>query len=137
MAPSTTLPPALQHAIDSLRQAMISGDRIGLGKWASESLMFGHASGRFETRQEYIEHLVKKPYTEIALREQRVMLVDDLAIVHQAVRRARDQGPERVKEMAIWRLENGQWVLVARQTTDAIPLETQSCTELFSCRVNT
>jgi hypothetical protein len=121
MTTSTQAPPALQEAIESLRKAMIAGDRAELAKWASESLMFGHASGRFETKQEYIDFLAKKPWAELAFSDQRVTLVDDLALVHQAVIRARDKGREKVKEMAVWRLEKGRWALLSRQTTN-VPL---------------
>ena len=108
----------VKEAINALLKAITSNNLDELGRLTADELTFGHASGRAETKQEFIGSRVGKQaaYADIVPSEQRVALIDNVAVVHQALTRTRPNGHSDVdKEMVVWMLRNGQWQLISRQ----------------------
>ena len=113
---------AVTAAVESLRKAMIAGDRSALDKLSADELTYGHSSGRLETKAEFIEALAsgKSGFTAIELSDQSVRIVDNVALVRHvfnAVRRNAPAGDDKMKLsiLTVWLQKNEQWKMVARQ----------------------
>jgi ketosteroid isomerase-like protein len=113
---------AVSAAVESLRKAMIAGDRSALDKLSADELTYGHSSGRLETKAEFIEALAsgKSGFTAIDLNDQTVKIVDNVALVRHvfnATRRNAPAGDDKMKLsiLTVWLQKNEQWKMVARQ----------------------
>jgi Domain of unknown function (DUF4440) len=108
---------AVEKAVESLSQAMISAERAELARWTAEELIYGHSTGRKETQQEFIEGVIKSPFAEIISSDRTVTVIDNVALVYQTIMRTKPGGkPGGMKELLTWMLRNGQWKLIGRQT---------------------
>ena len=109
----------VKEAIQAFLKAYASNNLDEVRKWSAEELTFGHASGRAETQQEFIAGLAggkTTSYADIAPVDQRVTLIGNVAVVHQAIKRTRSDGRTRMdKEMVVLMFKNGQWRLISRQ----------------------
>jgi hypothetical protein len=115
---STTVS-AVQEAVEALNRAMVSGDRAELDKWTAEDLIYGHANARRENKQQFIAALAgaDSRFAEIVASDRTVTLIDNVALVYQAIERTRPGGnPSNMKDLGVWMLRGGQWKLVARQS---------------------
>ena len=74
---------AVSSAVDSLRKAMVAGDKAALEKLSLNELSYGHSSGRLEDKAEFIATLTngKAGFTAIELSDQTVNVVDKVALV--------------------------------------------------------
>ena len=53
---------AVRKALDNLNKAMIAADKAALEAVLSDQLVFGHTSGRVETKAEFVSNIIaKKP----------------------------------------------------------------------------
>ena len=109
-------------AVETLRQAMISGDRAALQPLVSEALSYGHSSGKVETRTAFVDALAsgQSDFVEINLTEQTIAVSGKTAIVrHRLAAKTNDagKGPGTVNlaVMLVWVKENRAWKLLARQ----------------------
>ena len=110
---------AVKEAIQSFLKAYASNNLDEVRKWSSGELTFGHASGRAETQQEFMKGLAggkTTAYSDIVPVDQRITLIDNVAVVHQTIRRTRTDGLTRMDtEMVVLMLKDGRWRLVSRQ----------------------
>ena len=113
---------AVSAAVESMRKAMVEGDRSTLGKLTADELSYGHSSGRLENKAEFIETLSngKSGFTAIELSDQTVNLVDNIALVRHVfngTRRNAPAGSEKMKLsiLTVWLQKQEQWKLLARQ----------------------
>jgi ketosteroid isomerase-like protein len=111
-------------AVESLRKAMIAGDRTLLDKLTVAELSYGHASSRMETKAEFIDALVsgratgKSGHTAIELTNQAITVLGNTAIVrHDLAGTRRDgAGVMKLRILQIWMEQpDRQWKLIARQ----------------------
>ena len=108
-------------AIEALRIAMLAADRAALERLTDDELVYGHTSGRTETKLQFIEGLVsgKSGYSEIVVTGQSIKVIDHVAVVHQAWDALRSNAPpgDRLKlaALSVWLRRSGQWKLLARQ----------------------
>ena len=115
----------IQTAIDNLKNAMVSGDRLQLDKIASDKLSYGHSGGHIEGKSEFIEKIVsgKSDFVSIDFTEQTISVVGKNAIVrHQLSAVTNDNGKPgnvRIKVLLIFLKEKGQWKMLARQAIKA------------------
>ena len=108
-------------AIDALRIAMLTADRPALERLTDDELVYGHTSGRTETKLQFIEGLVsgKSGYSEIVVTSQSIKIIDDVAVVHQTWDAVRNNAPPgarlKLAALSVWLRRSGHWKLVARQ----------------------
>ena len=110
---------AVAAAVESLRKAMITGDKGTLEKLSAAELSYGHSSGRIESRGEFIEALVsgKSGFTAIELSDQTVNVVDQIALVRHVFngKRKADGGNMKLSILTVWLERQNEWKLLARQ----------------------
>ena len=112
---------AVAEAVEALRKAMLDADRTALADLTADELIYGHTSGRTENKSQFIDGIVsgKSAFSEIALSDQTVNVIDNIALVHHILNGARSNAPAGVKIklaiLSVWLRRQGQWKLVARQ----------------------
>lgn len=112
---------AVAAAVESLRQAMISGERGALEKIAADQLSYGHSSGKVEDKAAFVEAIAsgKSDFVTIDLSEQTITVSGDVAIVrHKLSAETNDGGKPGTVKLAIltvWKKEGKAWKLLARQ----------------------
>jgi hypothetical protein len=110
---------AVAAAVESLRKAMIAGDRAALDKVSMAELTYGHSSGRLENKAEFIEALAsgKSGFSAIELSEQTVNVVDRIALVRHVFVGTRRKEGDRMKLaiLTVWMQQQDEWKLLARQ----------------------
>ena len=106
-------------AVESLRKAMVEGDRAALNKLTDEELTYGHSSGRLEDKSQFVEALAsgKSGFSAIELSDQTIKIVDNVALVrHGFVGTRKKEGDQlRIMVLTVWLRRQEQWKLVARQ----------------------
>jgi ketosteroid isomerase-like protein len=108
-------------AVETLRKAMIDGDKKQLQALAAEGLSYGHSSGKIEDKATFVETLAsgKSDFITMDLSEQTISVAGNTAIVrHKLQGDTNDNGkPGSVKlgVMTVWQKQNGKWKLLARQ----------------------
>ncbi|HWE21005.1 MAG TPA: nuclear transport factor 2 family protein [Hyphomicrobiaceae bacterium] len=110
---------AVSAAVETLRKAMIAGDRAALDKIAAAELSYGHSSGRLENKAEFIEALAsgKSGFSAIELEGQTIKVLDKIAMVRHTFHGTRRKEGDKVKlyTLLIWLQQQDQWKLLARQ----------------------
>ena len=105
--------------VESLRKAMIAGDRAALDKLALPELTYGHSSGRLENKAEFIEALAsgKSGFSAIDLSDQTVNVVGNVALVRHVFNGTRRKEGDKMKLsiLTVWMEQQNQWKLLARQ----------------------
>lgn len=108
--------------VEKLRVAMgHRPDGAALGQLVMDDLSYGHSGGRVQNKSEFIGTLVsgESDFLSIALSDQTIKVLQDVAIVrHTLAAVLNDTGkPENVtlKILMIWKKQDGQWRLLARQ----------------------
>lgn len=117
---------AVFEAGEKIRQAMIDGDKITLERLTSDSLSYGHSSGRVESKIEFIENLVsgKSDFVTIDLTEQTISITHNIAVVRHVLTAATNDGGKpatvKLKVLLIFEKEKNQWRLLARQAVKLV-----------------
>lgn len=108
-------------AVEKMRLAMISGQKADLDKVASESLTYGHSSGKLQNKAEFIDSFLTKAsvFTAIDLLDQNIKVDGNTAIVRHILSGvtadAGKPGTVKLGIMLVFVKEKGQWKLLARQ----------------------
>lgn len=111
----------LEARVEQLRTAMIDGNAQQLKELSASELNYGHSGGHVENQAEFIEKIVsgRSDFVTIELKDQHIQIVKDVAIVrHTLVATTNNQGKPgevNIGVMLIWKKQNGQWKLLARQ----------------------
>jgi ketosteroid isomerase-like protein len=109
------------EAVESLRKAMISGERKALETIVANELTYGHSNAKIEDKKAFVEAFVSgaSDFTTIDLTEQTITISDNTAIVrHKLHAETNDNGKPGVANLAVllvWQKQQGQWKLIARQ----------------------
>lgn len=117
---------AVAAAVESLKQAMVSGERAALEKIADEKLSYGHSSGKIEDKAAFVEAIAsgKSDFVSIDLTEQTISVSGDVAIVRHKLSAATNDGgnPGTVKLaiLTIWKKQGKEWKLLARQAVKVV-----------------
>ncbi len=112
---------AVAAAVESLKQAMISGEKAALEKIADDKLTYGHSSGKIEDKATFVEAIAsgKSDFVSIDLTEQTISVSGDVAIVRHKLSAATNDGgnPGTVKLaiLTVWKKQGKAWKLLARQ----------------------
>jgi hypothetical protein len=109
------------HAVEQLRQAMVTPDSLKLESVLSNALSYGHSGGHIESKASLMGNLLsgKSDFVRIDLTEQTVQILGNTAIVrHTLDGDTNDNGkPAQVKlsVLTVWQKEKKDWKMVARQ----------------------
>lgn len=112
---------AVAAAVESLKQAMISGEKAALEKIADDQLSYGHSSGKIEDKAAFVEAIAsgKSDFVTIDLSEQTISVSGNVAIVRHKLSATTNDGgnPGTVKLaiLTVWKKQGKEWKLLARQ----------------------
>ena len=109
---------AAEAAVEALTKAMIPAERTELEKWTADELIYGHSTGRKETKKEFVDGVIKGPFAKIVSTDRTVTVIDNVALVYQTITRTKPNGDTGgMKELLTLMSRNGQWKVIGRQTT--------------------
>lgn len=112
---------AVGQAVESLRKALLDGDKASLEKIADNRLSYGHSSGKIEDKAAFVEALVsgKSDFVTLNLSDQTITVAGNTAIVrHTLDGDTKDNGQAgtvHLNVLLVWVKEGGGWKLLARQ----------------------
>jgi ketosteroid isomerase-like protein len=112
---------AIASQVETLRKAMIAGDRASLNDVMADQLSYGHSFDFVQTKAQFIDALVtgKAAFTKIDIKDQKITIDGNTAIVrHRFFADTNDNG--KINNIAlgvlqVWKKINGKWQLYARQ----------------------
>jgi ketosteroid isomerase-like protein len=113
---------AVRKALDNLNKATIAADKAALEAVLSDQLVFGHISGRVETKAELVGNIIaKKPiFKSITPSDTTISVVGNNAIAHYTVAVDLEAGGKEisinVRAMTVWVKDGGTWKLLAHQS---------------------
>ena len=116
---------AVANAVETLRKAMVDGDKVALEKITTPALSYGHSGGKVEDQAAFIGALTsgKSDFVKIDLTEQTIKVVKKTAIVrHKLSAETNDSGKPgtvHLNILTIWQKQKGDWKLLARQAVKA------------------
>lgn len=117
---------AVAAAVETLRKAMVDGNRTVLEKIATAELTYGHSSGKLEDKAAFVEAIAsgKSDFVTIDLTEQTITVSGDVAIVrHKLAATTNDGGKPGTVNLAIltvWKKQGKEWKLLARQAVKIV-----------------
>jgi ketosteroid isomerase-like protein len=116
---------SIEIAVDQLKEAMLSGDRLQLEKIASDHLSYGHSGGHIEGKAEFVEKIAsgKSDFVSIEITEQTIHITGKTAIVRHVFNAVTNDGGKpgniKLKILLVFSKEQGQWRMLARQAVKA------------------
>ena len=114
-------------AVESLRKALIDGEKKALEDIAAAELSYGHSSGLVEDKAAFVENIVsgKSDFVAITITDQTIVIAGNNAIVRHKMAAETNNGgvPGKINlaVLLVWQQQRGQWKLLARQTTRVNP----------------
>ena len=112
---------AVNQAVETLRKALLDGDKARLEQVAADQLSYGHSGGRVETKAQFINGVVdrKAIVKTLTFPELTVAVVGNAAIArHIYLSDSETDGKPtntRIGALQIWQKQDGSWKLLARQ----------------------
>lgn len=112
---------AVSTAVETLRQALLSGNQTELEQITVEGLSYGHSSGKVENRAQFIEALVSRQsdFTDIVLSNQTISVANKTAIVRHSLSAATNNagkpGTVKLDVLLVFVKTKKGWKLLARQ----------------------
>lgn len=109
------------QAVETLRLALLSGDRMALKNITSADLTYVHSGGKAEDQAAFVEALAsgKSDFLTIELTKQNIKVTGKTAVVrHLLSAQTNDNGKSgdvHLIVMLIFQKQHGQWKLLARQ----------------------
>ncbi|RZK48912.1 MAG: nuclear transport factor 2 family protein [Pedobacter sp.] len=113
--------PILAQTVELFRLALISGNEKDLQALTHTKLAYGHSSGKVEDKATFIQSLTSgiSDFVQITFEDMQMMELDNIATVrHILSGHTNDNGQPgqvRIGVLLVWKKENGQWLLLARQ----------------------
>lgn len=107
--------------VESLRKAMIAGDKTALENLAANELSYGHSSGKVEDKAAFVDQFVQGTtvFKSINLSDQTIRIAGNVAIVRHRLtgdtNNSNVPGKVDIIILLIWQKQNGKWKLLARQ----------------------
>lgn len=112
---------AVAKAVETLKQAMIDGNKQALEKIAADNLTYGHSSGLIEDKAAFVEALVsgKSDFLNMNLSEQTIKVTGNTATVRHKLNadtvNSGTPSKANLSVLLVWVKLNGDWKLLARQ----------------------
>lgn len=117
--PSATV---LTETIEKFHKALIDPDSAILSGFVSDSLSYGHSSGKVENKEQFISTLTTgaSNFLSITITNQQVTLFSTTAIVRHDLEAAihdKDKPAMTIhlRILMVWQIVADKWVLIARQ----------------------
>lgn len=119
---------AVAVAVEKLRKAMIAADKATLESLAAEELSYGHSSGLVENRAQFVDQFVTRKTVfldNLKFSDQTIRMAGDVAIVRHRLTADTNNnnvpGKVDIIILMVWRKQNGEWKLLARQAAKIPP----------------
>ncbi|WP_345101707.1 nuclear transport factor 2 family protein [Mucilaginibacter panaciglaebae] len=110
---------AVVSQVETMRKAMIAGDRSVLNNVLADRLSYGQFFGPVDNKTQFIDALVKVAFTRIDLKDQKIQVDGNTAIVrHKFIADATENGRTHsiaIGVLQVWKKINNRWLLYARQ----------------------
>ncbi len=112
---------AVAAAVDTLNKGILDPEQGLLENIASDALSYGHSGGKVQNKAEFVDDLVNGSFDfeTVEISDQTISVSGDNAIVrHVFTSKATNAGAPvdlKIGNLLVWRKENGQWKLLARQ----------------------
>src|SRR5881409_3440887 len=112
---------AVAQSVETLRKALLEGDKTRLEQVAAAQISYGHSDGRVETKEQFINGVMtrKQVVKSLAFPELKVAVVGNAAIARHIYlsESERDGKPTttRIGALQVWQKQDGGWKLLARQ----------------------
>ena len=109
------------EAVETMRLAMISGDRAVLNNLASDQLTYGHSGGKIETKTDFVETLAtkKSDFKSITLSNQTIKVEGKTAVVRHVLDADTFDGGKpgtvHLGIVLVFAKTGSNWKLLARQ----------------------
>ena len=106
---------------ESLRLALISGNREQLMHLTSADLTYGHSSGKIQNQKEFVEQIVsgQSDFVSIDITNEQITLYKNTAIVRHSLSAETNDGGKagtvKLYVLLVWVKQNNSWQLAARQ----------------------
>ena len=117
---------AVAAAVEQLRLAMVSGDRMSLENIAAEQLSYGHSSGLVENKAAFVEKIASgnSDFISISLSDQSIVISGKTAVVRHKLDAVTNDGGKpgeaHIKVLLVWQKQGKQWKLLARQAVKIV-----------------
>ncbi len=114
------------QTVEELRLAMIDANKTKLEQLTSDSLSYGHSSGRIENKNEFVQSIVngKSDFVTIDLSEQTISITRNVSVVRHVLTATTNDGGKpatvKLKVLLIFEKEKTQWRLLARQAVKLV-----------------
>ena len=111
----------VEQAVETMRLAMISGDRNVLNNLASDQLTYGHSSGKIESKTDFVETLAtkKSDFKSITLSNQTINVQGKTAVVRHVLDGDTFDGGKPGKVhlgiVLVFAKDGSNWKLLTRQ----------------------
>ena len=108
-------------AVETLKKAMLDGDKTQLEAITAPELTYGHSSGKMEDKAAFVQALVSKAsdFVTMDLTQQTIKIVGNTALVrHNLSAETNDggkAGTTKLGVLLVWQKQQGKWKLLARQ----------------------
>jgi len=113
---------AVAAAVETLRKAMVDGDRAALDNIAMAGLSYGHSGGKVEDKAAFVENIANgnSDFVTIDLTDQTIQVSGKTAIVrHKLTATTNDKGKSpgtvNLAIMTVWQKDKKEWKMLARQ----------------------
>lgn len=112
---------AVAAAVESLKKAIVDGDKAALEEISADQLTYGHSSGKLEDKAAFVEALAsgKSDFKNMNLTEQTITVSGNTALVrHDLKASVVDSGNPadiHLGVLLVWQKQKGKWKLLARQ----------------------
>ena len=110
-----------EAAAERLRIVMIDPDKARLEALVADEIVYGHSSGRVDTKTSFIADLLNgnSDFVTLDITDQTVKVMQDVAVIHHTLTaKTNDRGVAgnvKLLVLQVWQRREGTWVLVARQ----------------------
>jgi ketosteroid isomerase-like protein len=112
---------AVAAAVETLRKAMVDGDKAALEKITADALSYGHSSGKVEDKAAFVEAMVtgSSDFKTIELADQTIGISENVALVRHKLSGETNNdgqpGTVNLGVLLVWQKQKGQWKLIGRQ----------------------
>jgi len=117
---------AVAAAVETLRKAILDGDKTTLEKISADKLTYGHSSGQIENKEEFVAALAtgKADFKRIDISDQKILITGNTAIVRHVLKGevvlSGNTTPLNLSVMLVWQKQGKDWKLLARQAIKII-----------------
>jgi ketosteroid isomerase-like protein len=112
---------ALNQAVEELRKATLTADKVKLAELTADDLTYGHSDGRVQNKTVFIDGVVNRKATAKSLEfpELKTFVAGDAGVTrhHYAADNEQDGKTTHIDigVLAVWQKQGGEWKLLARQ----------------------